>query len=188
LLAGGRSSRFGAEKALACFRGAPMLDRVASRFADLAAFAVSARQGSGAERRAQELGVTVLHDAPSAPSGPLSGICAGLHWAKHLGLSFLATAPCDAPLLPRNLFPRLLASIGAAPAAYARTAQGAHPLCAVWSVRLLPPLTTLLDAGQHPSVRGLLAEIGVEAVYFPDERLFLNANTPNALAALERAA
>jgi molybdopterin-guanine dinucleotide biosynthesis protein A len=55
-------------------------------------------------------------------------------------------------------------------------------------VRLLPPLTTLLDAGQHPSVRGLLAEIGVEAVYFPDERLFLNANTPNALAALERAA
>ncbi len=188
LLAGGRSSRFGAEKALAPFRGAPLMDAVAQRFAGLAAIAVSARPHSAAERRAHALGYPVLHDAPSTPPGPLSGVCAGLAWANDLGLSFLATAPCDAPLLPDDLFPRLIDSIGAAPAAYAHTTRGVHPLCAIWSVRLLAPLHLTLQDGEHPAVRSLLQEIGAVAVSFADDRAFLNANTPDALAALERAA
>lgn len=188
LLAGGRSSRFGAEKALASFRGSPLMDAVAQRFAGLAAIAVSARPHSAAERRAHAQGYQVLHDAPSTPSGPLSGVCAGLAWANDLGLSFLATAPCDAPLLPDDLFPRLLQEINLAPAAYAQTGRGPHPLCAIWSVRLLAPLQLTLQDGEHPAVRGLLREIGAVAVSFADDRAFLNANTPEALAHLERAA
>lgn len=188
LLAGGRSSRFGAEKALAIFRGAPLMDVVAQRFAGLAAIAVSARPQSAAERRAHALGYPVLHDPPFAPAGPLAGVCAGLRWAKDLGLSFLATAPCDAPLLPADLFRRLRQAIGVAPAAYAETPQGPHPLCAIWSVRLLAPLALTLQEGEHPPVRALLREIGAEPVHFADERAFLNANTPEALARLERAA
>ena len=188
LLAGGRSQRFGMEKALAYFRDAPMMDSIALRFDGLAALAVSARPDSGAERRAQQLGLPVLHDAPAFPAGPLAGVCAGLQWATGLGLSFLATAPCDAPLLPLDLFPRLLAAIGTAPAAYARTQQATHPLCAVWSVRLLATLRAPLNAGKHPSVRRLLADIGAKPVSFADERAFLNANTPDALTDLERAA
>jgi molybdenum cofactor guanylyltransferase len=188
LLAGGRSQRFGAEKALARFRGAPMMDLVARRFAGLAAFAVSARPHTETERRARRLSIPVLHDAACAPAGPLAGVCAGLRWAEALGLTHVAVAPCDSPLLPLDLFPRLLAEIGTAPATYARTAGGPHPLCTVWSVRLLAPLAISLDLGEHPSVRGLLADIGALAVRFADERAFLNANTPQALLDLESAA
>jgi molybdopterin-guanine dinucleotide biosynthesis protein A len=55
-------------------------------------------------------------------------------------------------------------------------------------VRLLAPLAISLDLGEHPSVRGLLADIGALAVRFADERAFLNANTPQALLDLESAA
>jgi molybdopterin-guanine dinucleotide biosynthesis protein A len=188
LLAGGRSQRFGTEKALAYFREAPMMDVIALRFGGLGALAVSARPNSGAEQRARQLGLPVLHDAAAFPAGPLSGVCAGLQWATELGLSLLATAPCDAPLLPMDLFPRLVAAIGASPAAYARTFHKDHPLCAVWNVRLLATLQAKLNAGVHPSVRRLLADIGAKPVSFADERAFLNANTPDALTELERAA
>ncbi len=188
LLAGGRSRRFGADKALAHYCGTPLMDAVAERFAGLAAFAVSARAQSSVERHAHERGLPTVHDRPEAPAGPLAGVWAGLHWANDLGLPLLATAPCDAPLLPRDLFPRLLASIGTAPAVYARTAHSAHPLCAVWRVDLLASMTALLRGGQHPSVRGLLEELDAAAARFEDERAFLNANTPAVLVDLERAA
>ncbi len=48
LLAGGHSRRFGAEKAMADFRGKPMIEVVAERFAKLDGIVVSARAQSGA--------------------------------------------------------------------------------------------------------------------------------------------
>jgi molybdopterin-guanine dinucleotide biosynthesis protein A len=188
VLAGGRSRRFGAEKALAPFRGAPMMDAILDRFGELPIVAVSARRGSAAERRAAALGLPVLYDSPSAPEGPLAGICAALEWARGIGLSYVASAPCDAPLLPHDLLPQLARAIGDAPAAYATTERGPHPLCALWSVRLQPALAIALAAGEHPPVRALLQDVGAHAVRFDDDRAFLNANTPAALAAMEGAA
>ncbi|MEZ5996794.1 MAG: NTP transferase domain-containing protein [Hyphomonadaceae bacterium] len=71
LIAGGRSTRFGAEKAVALFSGMPMMDRVAQLFADLPAFSIGARPGSGAEARGREAGIEVVFDDPSFPVGPL---------------------------------------------------------------------------------------------------------------------
>ena len=109
----------------------------------------------------------------------------GLAWAQGNKLEFLATAPCDAPLLPHDLFARLLGAIGDAPAAFAITASGAHPLCTVWRVRLRGTLERALTNGVHPSVRSFLAAIGARDLHFEDAHAFANANTLDALAALE---
>lgn len=188
LLAGGRSSRFGAEKALAQFRGASMMEAVAERFAGCGALAVSARPSSATERRALALSLTVLHDPVASPCGPLSGVCAGMMWAEANGFDLLATAPCDSPLLPRNLFQRLLNGLGEAAAAFAVTSSGAHPLCAVWRRRLLAPLQRSLSQGVHPSARAFLRQQGAVGVFFQEAAAFANANTMAALSALERAA
>jgi len=45
-----------------------------------------------------------------------------------------------------------------------------------------------LADGQHPAVRAFLSEIGARRVHFSDARAFANANTPDALQALEHAA
>ncbi len=186
LLAGGRSERFGGEKAVALFRGRPLMDVVSDCFAGCAAFAVSAIAGSAAEAHAQAHALTILHDDPRYPSGPLVGVCCGLHWANEQGFDFLATAPCDAPLLPRDVFVPLMSSIGGASGAYAVTAQGEHPLCAIWRVGLAAPLSQTLQSGLHPPVREFFAAYGVVRVLFDDERMFANANTLEELRQLER--
>lgn len=188
LLAGGRSSRFGAEKAVAPFVGHLMMDSVLRRFDALAACAVSARPGSAAAGRAQALGLPVLHDAIEAPAGPLAGVAAGLAWAKAANFKALATAPCDAPLLPLDIFPVLLASMGDAPAAMAVTNSGEHPLCAVWRIEMAEYIAAEFVDGRHPPVRALLADYGARRVRFKNAHAFANANTPDALEALERVA
>lgn len=188
LLAGGRSSRFGSEKAVARFAGRPMMDSVLKRFEQLAACTVSARAGSATAAHASSLGIRTLLDAPDAPSGPLAGVAAGLAWAKAERFSVLATAPCDAPLLPLDLFPVLLASMGNATAVFAVTDAGEHPLCAVWRVEMAEYIAGTCVDGQHPPVRALLGACGARRVHFKDTRAFSNANTPDDLAALEHAA
>lgn len=188
LLAGGLSLRFGTEKAVARFRNGLMMDAVAARLGAFPHFAVSARRESAAAKRARAMGAEILHDDPAAPSGPLAGVLAGLTWAQERNLDFLATAPCDAPVLPLDLFARLLSEIGAAPAAFAVTARGEHPLCALWAIGLRAPLDRALATGFHPSVRSFLAAHGAVGVRFDDMAAFANANTANALAALERSA
>lgn len=188
LLAGGKSSRFGGEKAIALFGGKTLMDIVVLAFKELPRFAVSAQPASAAAARAREWGVSVLSDDASAPAGPLAGVAAGLDWAKREGFDFIATAPCDAPLLPGDFVQRLTDGIGAAPAAYALTCQGEHPLCALWGVDLLDTLKARLGVGEHPAARAFLREIGAAAVYFDDANAFANANTADALAELERGA
>src|SRR5262245_45740072 len=137
LIAGGKSTRFGGEKAVADFNGRPLMDTAIERFAGCAAIAVSAPPHAAAAAHARAQGLAVLHDDPSFPEGPLAGICAGLEWAQARDFAHLAVAPCDTPLTPRDLYETLAAHIGAAEAAYATSASGDHPLCALWRVSLL---------------------------------------------------
>lgn len=184
LLAGGRSTRFGAEKAIAKLHDGVLMDAVSARFAPLARFAVSARPASETERHARARGLDVLHDDPMHPNGPLAGLAAGLAWASHRGLRFLATAPCDTPRLPLDLFPILLDHVADAPAAFAVTQDGPNPLCAVWRTDVLARLLTRLKQ-DHPSVRSFHTDLVSVAVQFDDPAAFVNANTRAALAALE---
>ena len=137
VIAAGRSRRFGAEKAVADLLGKPLLVWAAERLAsscDLVA--VNARPGSETERLARARELPVLHDAPGDAQGALAGVRAGLAWAGRVGARALAVSPCDAPLLPDDLFERLIHAAGEG-AAVAETADGRQPLCSVWPVTAL---------------------------------------------------
>src|SRR5665213_575112 len=99
VLAGGRSRRFGSEKAVATLGGRSLLDLAVARLArDCAEVAVNAPAGSAAAAQARALGRRLISDAAGDPDGPLSGIKAGLGWAAGQGVGHLAVIPCDAPL------------------------------------------------------------------------------------------
>jgi molybdopterin-guanine dinucleotide biosynthesis protein A len=184
LLAGGQSQRFGAEKAMAELRGRPMIEIVAERFADFQGVAVSAPAQSGAAAFARARGYSLIEDDPASPAGPLAGICAGLEWAAAGGFSHLATAPCDTPLLPQNLYTTLAAELSEASAAFVATGEGDHALCALWRIGLLAPLRETLAAGNHPAIRNFLLANGARRLTFADAAAFANANTPEELARL----
>ena len=184
VLAGGRSVRFGGEKAAAELAGRPLLMWAALRLkVSCAAVAVNARPGTEAETLARAAGLPVLHDATGDAAGPLAGLKAGLLWAQGLGARSLAVSPCDAPLLPDDLFVRLIAAAGTG-AAMAETSDGRQPLCAVWPVSALSTLVTALAGGAHPPTWRVLESIGAQRVHFDSREAFANLNTRADLAAI----
>lgn len=184
VLAGGRSVRFGAEKAAAIFAGQPLLMWAAHRLQrTCAAVAVNARPDTQAEALARAAGFTVLPDEHGDPLGPLSGVKVGLRWARDRGARALAVSPCDVPRLPEDLFPRLIEAAGEG-AAMAQTVEGHQPLCALWPVSALPQVSQALVAGHHPPTWRLLEQLGARRVYFTAADCFQNINTPADLAAL----
>ncbi len=188
LLAGGRSSRFGSEKAVAPLAGRPLLAWSAGALAEVCkTVAVSAVADSEAALLAKSMGLPVVVDDPRHARGPLAGLAAGLAWAHATGFDHLVTLPCDTPLVSGRELSRLLADLGAGPAAYAVTEDGPQPLCAVWRVDLLGMLGVRLAMGRHPAVRAFLDDIEATPVSYADPTPFRNANTPQALALLEAA-
>ena len=185
ILAGGRSTRFGSEKAVAKLHGRALLAWGMAALTPICqAVAVSAPVGSGAETLALTLSHDVLTDDPSHPAGPLAGVAAGLAWASRSGFDLLITLPCDTPLIGTGQIEALIAALGDAPAAYAVTADGPHGLCAVWRCRVAAALAARLNMGDHPPVRSLLDDLGAVAAPFDDARPFRNVNTPADLAVL----
>jgi molybdopterin-guanine dinucleotide biosynthesis protein A len=180
ILAGGRSSRLGREKAVAIWRGEPLIAHVSRRFAGWEGPAVSAKPGSGAAIWATAKGLSVLQDPEDAPDGPLSGIREGLRWASGRGVDMLAIAPCDTPALPDGVFALLSAQLGPDVAgAVAETPHGLQPLIAIWRVKsALRALEDLMSKGAHPPVRSLITATGAVSVHFEVSSQFINLNRP----------
>ncbi len=161
ILAGGRSSRMGAEKALMDFHGAPLIGRAIARLApQVAALAISA---NGDPARFARFGLAVIADADEEPLGPLAGIAAGLRFARDNGCAFLATAPCDAPFAPRGFVGRLLASRGPSGIAIAGGARGPEPLFGLWSITALPRVEAAMRDGEL-AARRLAHALGAAVV------------------------
>jgi molybdopterin-guanine dinucleotide biosynthesis protein A len=184
VIAGGRSVRFGGEKAVAGLAGKPLLMWAAERLArSCAAVAINARPDTEAEALARAEGLTVLHDVPGDAAGPLSGVKVGLQWAQKLGARAIAVSPCDVPLLPEDVFARLIEAAGGG-AAMAETSEGYQPQCAVWPVSALQKLTDALANGAHPPTWRMLESIGAVRVRFSAPEVFANVNTRADLAAI----
>jgi molybdenum cofactor guanylyltransferase len=185
VLAGGRSVRFGGEKAVALLDGRPLLEWAAQRLRSVCdEVAINVRDGTEAESVARALGLPTLYDQAGDASGPLAGVKVGLAWAEEQGARALAVSPCDAPLLPDDLYVRLLESTNGG-AAMAETSEGRQPLCAIWPVTLLPAVRAALRDGAHPPTWQMLEQTGARKVFFDRPEAFANVNTREDLAAVQ---
>jgi molybdenum cofactor guanylyltransferase len=187
VLAGGRSLRFGGEKAVALLDGRPLLLWAAQRLKrSCENVAINVRPDTEAEALAKAEGLPTVYDAPGDAAGPLAGVKSGLIWAASVGARALAVSPCDAPLLPDDLFARLIAGAEDG-AAMAETVDGRQPLCAVWPVKALSLLQSALEGGAHPPTWRVLEQFGARKIRFENAEAFANLNTREDLAAVEAA-
>lgn len=185
VLAGGRSVRFGGEKAVALLEGEPLLAWAARRLRSVCTdVAINVRPGTEAEAAARALGFPTLYDEDGDASGPLAGVKVGLIWAEKRGARALAVSPCDAPLLPDDLYARLRDGAGGG-AALAATSDGRQPLCSLWPVSALPHVRQALAGGAHPPTWQMLEQLGARKVTFDDTGQFANVNTREDLARVE---
>ncbi len=182
VLAGGRSTRMGTDKAFVQLDGRPMIAHVLDAVrAQSDAVLVSANEGL--ERHAA-LGVDVVTDAHAAGAGPLAGIAAGLRRARQ---GCVLVVPCDAPRLPADLARRLGEARDAedADAAVAHDGVRLQPVCLLVHTRVAPVLENYLAEGGR-RVDAWLATIGTVTVDFADRAAnFANVNDPAELRRLE---
>jgi len=180
ILAGGASTRMGRDKAFAPLAGQPMIAHVAMRLRpQVAALAVA---GGAAPERFAPLGLDAFADAEPSTLGPLAGLAAALDYAAARGFSRVATVPCDAPFLPRDLVARLAAGGGAAVAEVNGQLEAAF---ALWPVSAVDEARRLLRDGAGPIA--LARKLDAKAASFGEVSAFANVNTPADLAAAERA-
>lgn len=191
ILAGGKSSRFGSDKASALLRGRPLLEWVARAAADVCESTVVVR-AKGQELPSLDLAVPprVVEDEQHG-IGPLAGIIAGMRAST---AERCLVCSCDAPLLQPRLIAFLDEYLAAGGADIVLPIANGHPqpLLAIYRRdAALPVFKAALEAGDL-KINRIIASLVTVRVEEPslvaaDPALdsFRNCNTPGALAELE---
>lgn len=182
ILAGGRSTRMGgSDKALALLAGRPLLAHLIERLGpQVERLALSSNADPA---RFAGFGLPVIADVLSGFQGPLAGIHAGL---MRYPDDVVVAAAVDLPLLPNDLVARLHAGLGTSECAYASDGRH-HALAILLRTGMAEVVRDYLSRGGR-SLRDFLGAHGVPVVFDrPGDRgLFMNLNTPEALARAEQ--
>lgn len=182
VLAGGRSSRMGADKTLLEFRGRTLLERTLELARELAGSVciVGSREKYGAFG-------DVIEDVYPA-QGPLAGIHAALRASATDQNLVLAV---DMPLLRADFLRHLAreATRSGGIVTVPRTQDGRlHPLCAIYLRGFAETAESALREKRN-KIDALFSLVAVEYVSPSgagfDEGIFANVNTPEELASLE---
>jgi molybdopterin-guanine dinucleotide biosynthesis protein A len=182
VLAGGKSSRLGFDKALLRVNGEILAQWLPDRLAawcSPVALVVD---------RPQRYAVAVRQLVDHAPdAGPLAGIAAGLQ-----GLAVPAfVCACDMPLLQPALLRRLLVALDGYDLAIPERDGRLEPLCAVYAVSCLPVIQRLLR-DRRLRANAVASEVPTRILREPEWRAidpegdsFLNINTPADLVRMQ---
>lgn len=175
ILAGGQSARMGTDKAVIRLDDERLIDILIRRFAGKAErMLLSARDD-------YDTGLTIIPDDPQAPGGPVGGIYSVAGRLQAMGIDGFVTVPVDAPFAPADLIERL--SAGGC-CTVAEDGQRMHPTFAYWRCAVVNAVRGTHDHQERaPSLQWLARQCGAETVTWPEERLFMNINRPDDLAA-----
>lgn len=181
ILAGGRSSRFGSDKARAMLDGEALIRRVAFGLWPTAERVVVV--ADEADRYA-DLGLHTLGD-DRPMHGPLAGLHRALaHRVESSGPGWVVLSSCDL-LQPRPSWVRPLidAASDLSATAYVDASGRWQPLPGVYHTAILPAVTEALD-GPSRSLWRVLESVAAQRVALPEgvDRV-PQANTPEQLAA-----
>lgn len=172
----------GAAKPLMPFRGAVLMDTIIARATpQVARLALDVHRDEEQAYRARYGGM-VVPDLFSERLGPLCGIVTGLAW---LEADWLATFPCDTPLLPLDIVAQLARDAGSRPVA-ARHGGRLHGVCGLWPKSCLQQLEVGVESGALRSMRSALEAFdAVECEIAAPPDAFFNVNTPDDLKRAE---
>ena len=167
VLAGGQSTRFGSDKALAELGGHTLLARAVDAMSGWCEYVVVAGRETAP--------APTIPDWPHPNMGPLAGIAAALRLARDENYESVLSCGVDSLGLPENL-PSLLSP---APA-YLES----QPVVGLWPTGTVDELETLLLAEGKHSMLSFAEAIGATAVKIGGKPA--NINTPADLTAAEK--
>ena len=167
VLAGGQSSRFGSDKALAELGGRTLIARAVDALSGWCEHVVVVGR--------EEAPAPTIPDWPHPGMGPLAGIAAALHLARDEDYEAVLTCGVDSAVLPEEL----LELLGPAPAYLAE-----QPVVGLWPASAVGAIEAILEGDGKHSMKRFAEAIGARPVNFSGETA--NVNTPADLAELEK--
>lgn len=160
IIAGGKASRFGEDKAAAMLDGRPLIEHVAEGLrSQVDQIIICGREWPGFESVA---------DRPTIDLGPLGGINAALHYAQQNGFELIVTAGCD--VLP---VPEMPMSLDYDKAVFVEN----HFLFGRWPASLAGSLDLHLNRQSNYSMRHWITTIGAQPFHLATEVCNLNTQT-----------
>lgn len=172
VLAGGKSSRFGSDKALAELDGASLMQRAVTRLGLWCDEVVIVGRTSGTETGTARC----IPDWPQADMGPLGGIAAALLHAQKTGAISVLTCGVDSANLPDNL----LHALSPAPAYLEK-----QPVIGHWNSSAASIVQAILQSEGRRSMIAFATAANARGVEVSE--LPANINTPADLAMLQAA-
>jgi len=167
VLAGGKSTRFGSDKALAELGGRTLLARAVDALSGWCEYVVIAGRDHGP--------APCIPDWPQAGMGPLGGIAAGLHHAVDEGYETVMTCGVDSVNLPEDLLeilspaPRYLES---------------QPVIGHWPASAAATVEAILKGNGKHSMLAFASAVGAAGVKTAAKPA--NVNSPADLAGMEQ--
>lgn len=167
VLAGGKSSRFGTDKALAELDGRTLIARAVDTLSTFCEKVIVVGRKTAL--------APTIPDWPHPDMGPLGGIAAALRYAQHEGYDSVLTCGVDSVALPASL----LSDLSPAPA-YLET----QPVIGHWKSNDASLVSAILQSEGRHSMLAFAKAARARAVKSHDAPA--NINTPADLAAMER--
>lgn len=193
LLAGGRSSRMGANKAFSLLGEKSLLARIAARIAQRQTKPIALNADTDWP---DTMGMDLVPDRIPGKLGPLAGVLAAMQdtTLRYPHASHVATLPIDSPFFPLDLVPRLAQAIeGPNEIAIAASLSQDHPVFGLWPVSVAADLETWIVSDEKRRVRDFLARHQVRRVDFAAVETpigpldpFFNINRPADLIEAEK--
>ena len=185
ILAGGKSSRYGKNKALVKMNGTPLIERVlavmGSVFENLLLITNSPEEYAHLKLPMKQDLIRGL--------GPIGGIYTGLESISQEAGFFVA---CDMPFLNESLMRHILAVRGQFDAVVPRVDWKIEALQALYSKNCLPAIRFLIESGEYQvikffdMVRTRYVDEAEIRVFDPQLRSFANVNRPEELEITRR--
>jgi molybdenum cofactor guanylyltransferase len=194
ILAGGRSSRMGTNKALLTLGRDTIIGHVVRRLRPQ----VSQITINSALSWPEFPGLPRVEDRLAGQIGPLAGILTGMqhHAAQSPAATHFLSVPCDSPFLPLDLAPRLADGMGVGDLVgdnetivIASSLGRRHPVFGLWPTALSADLEKWLAGDQNRRISAFLDRHRTVVVDFApiaseagELDPFLNINTPDDLS------
>ena len=180
ILAGGKSLRYGRNKALVTIDGIPLIERAINVMRSLFTHLILITNTPDEYTHLK----LPMHEDLIKGLGPLGGIFTALMTIRNQAGFFVA---CDMPYLNRELIHYMVGVRYDFDAVVPRIPEGTEALHALYGKRCLPPIKRLIDSSQYQIFR-FFSKVSVRYVdeneirrFDPQLESFFNINKPDAI-------
>ena len=179
ILAGGKSRRFGADKAVAKLGEKSLIDytinKLEPKFAEILVITNNPMQVS-------KNNIFFIKDTLTGQLGPLVGILSAMEWVKNNDKNYewIISFPCDTPFFEEKIIDKVINSQKSSDKKllFLKSGNKRHNIFGLWSIELMEQLRNDINQGAR-KVEDWANKIGTEIVEINSEsdKSFLNINT-----------